>query len=135
MNNNFDKKVSDEMTSLMNKLGLDPNNLPTREQTKEEKEHSLFVYMCYVVSWMNPPFEITKEKWDELIQFWMVTSEITKNWIEYSITDKALEYVWWVDSDYAKKIEPYKKEKLLWIDKDSIDWNIGKTNNSVDDII
>jgi hypothetical protein len=50
MNNNFDKKVSDEMTSLMNKLGLDPNNLPTREQTKEEKEHSLFVYMCYVVS-------------------------------------------------------------------------------------
>ncbi len=114
----------------------DISKIPEKlEQTKEEKEHSLFVYMCYVVSWMNPPFEITKEKWNELIQFWMVTSEITKNWIEYSITEKALEYVWWVDSDYAKKIEPYKEDKLLWIDRDSIDWNLWKTRESIDNIV
>ncbi len=54
----------------------DISSIPeTLEETEQEKELGLFVYMCYVVSGMNPAWEITTEKWNELIKFWMVTSK------------------------------------------------------------
>ncbi len=100
------------------------------EQTEQEKEHSLFVYMCYVVSWMNKAWDIKKEQWEELEKYWMVTSKKTEDWVEYFITDKAIKYVWWVDDDYKKKVDFYKKTKLIWrIEKDPIENSKDKVNN------
>ncbi|PID84616.1 hypothetical protein CSB09_00135 [Candidatus Gracilibacteria bacterium] len=84
---------------------------------------------------MNPAWEITTEKWNELIKFGMVTSKTTKEGINYYITDKAIEYVEGVDRDYANKVSLYKKDKLLWTDRNTASDSVKRYKNSVHTVL
>ena len=95
------EEFENHILEWQDRSNIDFDHIPT----PEEKEHMLFVRMCYIMSWDKKAWDITPEEWKELENFWMVRSEKWGNGIDFYITEKALQYVEWVDESYKKLVD------------------------------